>query len=401
MESGFGMGEKKGNQPDGFVVQDRRKGFGIIGNDFVDWYGPIVGAYGIAAYCILVRFATASGEDAKPSYNTVARLMKATRPTAIKAIKQLVFLKLIGKETRTIRGEPATNIYTILDIPELTKENSLREPLPVVGSKRDLPPSQCDLLPSVPRLPPSQSDLPPSKRGLPDQYTMINTPYSIHHDQDNPPPPPLQDPRSGNEAFGGGGGGWAAATSRFSKAAIETAKAACTDADCGVFVHPSPVAAPPPLGSRSEAHPRGSRFQARSPADGDAVAVHAAAVHAAAVERSVRWRQLAVDQIEVLLPAWSGADGDLAGWDDEQVHCLLTWLRVLLFEAMGQNGALNRREQEFYRRYYATHYGDLFAGVNNRVGLIKRKVAQRVEVVLLEEDTEDLVRELWGEQEEG
>ena len=370
------MGKKKGNQPDGFVVQDRRKGFGIIGNDFVDWYGPIVGAYGIAAYCILVRFATASGEDAKPSYNTVARLMKATRPTAIKAIKQLVFLKLIGKETRTIRGEPATNIYTILDIPELTKVDSLREPLQVVGSKRDLPPSQCDLLPSVPGLPPSQPDLPPSKRGLPDQYTMINTPYSIHHDQDtNPPPPPLQDLRSGNGSGGGGGG--AAAENAFSKAATTATRV--TNGHSG-GLYPSPVAAPPPV------------------ADGDGD--EAAAVHAAAWVRSVQWRQLAGDQIAALLPAWSGADGDLAGWDDEQIHCLLTWLRVLLFEAMGQNGALNRREQEFYRQHYATHYGDLFAGVNNRVGLIKRKVAQRAEVALLAADVADLVRELWGEQEE-
>ena len=66
------MAKRKGRQQDGFEVKDeRRSGFAIIDNIFIDEYGPLLGAYGIAAYCILARFANRQGTDCWPSYSSV------------------------------------------------------------------------------------------------------------------------------------------------------------------------------------------------------------------------------------------------------------------------------------------------------------------------------------------
>lgn len=147
-----------------FSVQDRRPGFAIIDNELIDDYGPLLGAYGIAAYCILVRFANRQGTDAYPSYQTVGKLMGASRSTAIRSINNLVKHGLIDKEKRESKGEPQSNMYTILPVrkPQASQ---------VVGGVPQQPPS-------VPRQPPSVSQQLPSVSQEPDQYTNNNTPIT-------------------------------------------------------------------------------------------------------------------------------------------------------------------------------------------------------------------------------
>lgn len=324
---------KVSTQKDGFVVQNRRKGFGMIENDFIDLYGPIVGAYGIAAYCILVRFASATGEDAKPSYNKVAKLMDASRPTAIKAIAKLVSLKLIAKERRTVMGEPVTNVYSILDVPHLAEPYSLQE----VGSKSDLPPSQPRLLPSEPDLPPSKPRLPGSKRGLPDQYTI-----PIHHTNT-----PDQDTTTILVTPNGGGGSY-----------------------------------PNGLNGNSL---KANGFNGNG---------HHATTHPGALrsEKSLSARTLATDWAADFAAGWASLEKDLAGWTDEQAHCLLTWLYVWAIEVDSQDRNLDPVARFDAGQRYQASYANVYAGATNRIGLIKSKVAALIAVPLTDDDAAELER---------
>ncbi len=163
------MSRQKRN--DGFMVRDRRSGFAIIDNLLIDDYGPTIGAYGIATYCILVRFARADGTESFPSYQKVADLMGASRNTAIKAIKGLVKLGLVEKEKRSLKGESLSNSYVLIDITRIQE-------LHVVGSASQIPPSAS-------QIPPSASQIPPSASREPDQDTNNKTPITRHHNNDD------------------------------------------------------------------------------------------------------------------------------------------------------------------------------------------------------------------------
>ena len=166
------MSQKKGDG--GFAVKDRRPGFAMIDNALIDDYGPTIGAYGIAAYCILVRFARADGTDAYPSYQKVAELMGTSRSTAIRAIKKLVGLGLIEKEGRKSKGESLSNIYILVHI---TKTQAQQE----VGSVPQTLPSIPQTLPSIPQ---TLGSVPRT----PDQDTITihsnNTPSTIESSSD-------------------------------------------------------------------------------------------------------------------------------------------------------------------------------------------------------------------------
>lgn len=173
------MSKRKAN--DGFTVKDRRSGFALIDNIVIDDYGPLIGAYGIAAYCILVRFARADGTDSYPSYQKVAELMGVCRNTAIKAIKMLVKMGLIDKESRRAKGESLSNSYTLIDV---TRQQAYQ----VVGSPPNAPPSALQIPPSPPNALGSALQILPSASHAPDQYTNNNTPITIHlnkHDDDD------------------------------------------------------------------------------------------------------------------------------------------------------------------------------------------------------------------------
>jgi hypothetical protein len=156
MSKGKGKGDRIG-------VSDKRSGFAIIDNTLIDSYGPIIGAYGIAAYCILVRFARPDGTDSYPSYQTIANLMNTSRSTAKRAISKLVGLGLVEKEDRKIKGEPVSNMYTLLDIKKLETEQE-------VGRVPQ----------TLPRVPQTPGRVPQT----PDQDTYNKTPITRHLDQE-------------------------------------------------------------------------------------------------------------------------------------------------------------------------------------------------------------------------
>lgn len=223
------------NQAAPFEVDDRREHpFFMVDNALIQDYGSKIGVYGIAAYNVLAMYA-GSNSESWPSYQTIADLMNASRPLAVKAIQTLSKYGLIKKEARLSEsGDRASNRYILTKQSEWGLRPEDEEG--GKGGKQDLPPSKPDLppdsdvngagggkqnlLPSKPNLPQvvnhdnhlvneidhgGKQDLPRvvnhidhgGKPHLPEQYTKNNT----HIDQDPmnkgfvgvPPTPPHPD----------------------------------------------------------------------------------------------------------------------------------------------------------------------------------------------------------------
>lgn len=140
----------------------RKRGFYIIDNDLIDKYGPEIGAYGVAVYNLIARYADGNGENSFPSYQTIAEKLGISRPKAVTTINQLVEFGLIKKDKRTdSAGDMTSNTYTLVDLgggkPHL------------LPSKPDLPPSKQNLLGVVNDI--NQG----GKPRLPDQDTINKT----------------------------------------------------------------------------------------------------------------------------------------------------------------------------------------------------------------------------------
>lgn len=141
------------------LVDRREPGFYIVDNEIIEVFGRKLGVYGVSVYNVLLKFANASGENAFPSYQTIADLLGISRPKAIEGVKLLLEYGLIEKTSRkSAAGDPTTNIYTLLDVKKM-----------VEGGKPRLPPSKQDLLGG------GKQDLLGGKPRLPDQYPLINT----------------------------------------------------------------------------------------------------------------------------------------------------------------------------------------------------------------------------------
>ena len=64
----------------------------------IDDHGATLGAYGIAVYAVLCRFANNDTQEAYPSLATIARLIGCSKPTVIKSLKTLETEALISIE---------------------------------------------------------------------------------------------------------------------------------------------------------------------------------------------------------------------------------------------------------------------------------------------------------------
>lgn len=149
-------------------------------NDLIDHYGPIVGAYGIAVYSALARYADRDGR-AFPSYNKLAEQLHMSRTKVIATIKLLEQHGLITIDQRLDEhGDPASNEYTLVAMARQSQEHA-RGSTPHV-------------LPSTPHAP-----------QVVHQANGGSTPHVSEQDSRNkthdlPPPPTPAEPA------GGGGG---------------------------------------------------------------------------------------------------------------------------------------------------------------------------------------------------
>ena len=123
------------------TIRDAREpGFYLIDNELIDDYGSIIGAYGVAVYNVLARYANKYGENAFPSYNHIAEKLNVSRDTAIRTVKVLVDTGIVNKQGRTTgKGDPTSNEYILMHI------KGKKQQLP--SSSQQLP-SSCELLPS-------------------------------------------------------------------------------------------------------------------------------------------------------------------------------------------------------------------------------------------------------------
>jgi len=138
------------------TLRDQREpGFFIVDNEVLDLFGPQIGVYGFAVYCVLAKYANKRGEGAFPSYQAIADLVGMSRPKAFDGVKLLVECGLVVKTPRfSETGDQTTNAYTLVNVKSLS-----------AGSQPDLPP--------------------PSKRGLPPPVNVVYHPSKPRlHDQD-------------------------------------------------------------------------------------------------------------------------------------------------------------------------------------------------------------------------
>jgi len=94
-------------------------------NDLIDHYGPIIGAYGVAVYCALARYADRDGR-AFPSYERLAKQLSISRRTVIRTIAVLIEQKLVESEARTKpNGDPDSNCYVLIPIARQSQERAV------------------------------------------------------------------------------------------------------------------------------------------------------------------------------------------------------------------------------------------------------------------------------------
>ena len=97
------------------IVDERRTNWLWIDNEVVDRFGPQIGAYGLAVYAVLARFADNRTRVAFPAMPTIAALLNVSKNTILTAIKSLECTEppLL---TVTVGGGRNANTYTLNDL---------------------------------------------------------------------------------------------------------------------------------------------------------------------------------------------------------------------------------------------------------------------------------------------
>ncbi|MFZ2421996.1 MAG: helix-turn-helix domain-containing protein, partial [Anaerolineae bacterium] len=82
----------------------------------MDQFGPQIGAYGLAVYAVLARFADSRTRVAFPAASTIAVLLKLSRNTVLTAIKSLESTEPPLLTVTTFGGGRNANTYTLNDL---------------------------------------------------------------------------------------------------------------------------------------------------------------------------------------------------------------------------------------------------------------------------------------------
>ena len=95
-------------------------GYSQIDYTIIDDYLPIIEAHGFAIYMVISRLCGWDNVPAPISYKKMARLAGCSRKTAIRKVKQLEELKLIGKiPSVSLDGDMTANTYLLLEPPNI------------------------------------------------------------------------------------------------------------------------------------------------------------------------------------------------------------------------------------------------------------------------------------------
>lgn len=112
---------------------DRQRGWFWVEDALFDEHAPALGVYGVAAYCLLARLADAKGVS-WPSYSYMAKRLKISRRTAMRAVDALVGAGLVEIEEQyepTPDGNTVnkSNRYTLKNL----RQGGAGESLPSAG----------------------------------------------------------------------------------------------------------------------------------------------------------------------------------------------------------------------------------------------------------------------------
>ncbi len=106
-------------------MQDRKpnghSGYWLkIDHAVLDYYGRIIGPYGVAAYAALARFADFNTRTCYPSYETLSEMLQMSRRHVIRVIHRLAEVGLISiKKPPRGRGlRRGSNIYLLNPVPD-------------------------------------------------------------------------------------------------------------------------------------------------------------------------------------------------------------------------------------------------------------------------------------------
>lgn len=116
------------------IYDKRRSGVFYSEHAVFDQWGWILGAHRLAIYLCVVSHAGYTTREGFPSYATVASKCGMSRRKAIDCISDLTFLGFLEKESReTEKGDPDSNNYSLLDIPDVeTAANSILNNLKLI-----------------------------------------------------------------------------------------------------------------------------------------------------------------------------------------------------------------------------------------------------------------------------
>jgi hypothetical protein len=101
-----------------FVVRDiRSPGWFWARSELIDVYGPAIGAYGIAVYCVLAKCADNQTQEAYPGIEYIAEKAGCSTRQVQRKLRELEDLGLIAiQSTKTKTGSSGPNHYWLLAI---------------------------------------------------------------------------------------------------------------------------------------------------------------------------------------------------------------------------------------------------------------------------------------------
>lgn len=100
-------------------IRDMRQGFFWANNALIDSFLPAIGAFGLAVYMLLCRYASNETGKCEPSIKLIAKKLSTSEPTVRKAIKALKDNALLKVEERAPSKRGAhnrSNLYQLLPV---------------------------------------------------------------------------------------------------------------------------------------------------------------------------------------------------------------------------------------------------------------------------------------------